>query len=184
VTGTIAGVKNNTTGAITSDATGPAATSNTATITVTQVTPLVTSISPNSGPTAGGTSVVITGTNFTGVTAVRFGSAAASSFVVNSATSITATSPPGTGIVDITVTAAGVTSPTSPADQFTFSLPLPTVTSVSPNVGPTGGGTSVTVTGTNFTGTTAVRFGTTAASSFTVNSATSITATSPAGRSI
>ena len=181
VTGTSAGVKNNTTGPITSDATGPAATSNTATITVTQVTPLVTSISPNSGPTAGGTSVVITGTNFTGVTAVRFGSAAASSFVVNSATSITATSPPGTGIVDITVTAAGVTSPTSPADQFTFSLPLPTVTSVSPNVGPTGGGTSVTVTGTNFTGTTAVRFGTTAASSFTVNSATSITATSPAG---
>jgi Big-like domain-containing protein/autotransporter-like protein/IPT/TIG domain-containing protein len=179
VTGTSAGVKNNTTGPITSDATGPAATSNTATITVTQVTPAVTSISPNSGPTVGGTSVTITGTNFAGATAVKFGSAAATSFSVNSATSITATSPPGTGIVDVTVTAAGVTSATSPADQFTFSLPLPTVTSVSPNAGPPG--TIVTVTGTNFIGTTALKFGTTAAASFTVNSATSITATSPAG---
>jgi hypothetical protein len=112
---------------------------------------------------------------------VKFGSTAASSFTVNSATSITATSPAGTGIVDVTVTTAGGTSPTSSADQFTFSLPVPTVTSVSPNVGPAGGGTSVTVTGTNFIGTTAVKFGTTAASSFTVNSATSITATSPPG---
>jgi hypothetical protein len=39
VTATSAGVKNNTTGPITSDATGPGAPSNTATITVTQVTP-------------------------------------------------------------------------------------------------------------------------------------------------
>jgi hypothetical protein len=115
------------------------------------------------------------------VTAVKFGSTAATSFTVNSTTSITATSPAGTGIVDVTVVAAGVSSLISPADQFTFSLPVPTVTSVSPNVGPTGGGTIVTVTGTNFTGTTAVKFGTTAASSFTVNSAASITATSPPG---
>jgi len=179
VTATSTGVKSNTTGPITSDATGPGAPSNTATITVNP--PTVTSVSPNSGPTTGGTSVAITGTNFIGVTAVKFGSTAASSFTVNSAASITATSPAGTGIVDITVIVAGVSSPISPADQFTFTLPVPAVTSVSPNVGPVGGGTSVTVTGTNFTGATAVRFGATAASSFTVNSATSITATSPPG---
>ena len=51
---------------------------------------------------------------------------------------------------------------------------------VSPNTGPIAGGTSVTITGTNFTGATAVSFGGTAAAGFSVVSATSITATSPA----
>jgi hypothetical protein len=57
---------------------------------------------------------------------------------------------------------------------------VPTVTGLTPNSGPVTGGTSVTITGTNFTGATAVKFGTTAAASYTVTSATSITATSPA----
>jgi hypothetical protein len=55
----------------------------------------------------------------------------------------------------------------------------PTVTKVSPTKGPVSGGTTVTVTGTNFTGATAVKFGSTSARSFTVKSATSITAVSP-----
>jgi hypothetical protein len=84
----------------------------------------VTSVSPNSGPTTGGTSVTITGTNFTGATAVKFGSTAATSFVVNSATSITATSPAGVlGAVDITVTTSAGTSATSSADQFSYGVP-------------------------------------------------------------
>ena len=49
------------------------------------VPPTVTAIAPGSGPVAGGTSVIITGTNFTNATAVNFGSTAASSFTVNSA---------------------------------------------------------------------------------------------------
>ncbi|MGN7102218.1 putative Ig domain-containing protein [Ralstonia holmesii] len=57
----------------------------------------------------------------------------------------------------------------------------PTVTSISPTAGTTAGGTSVTITGTNFTGATAVKFGATNATGFTVDSATQITATSPAG---
>jgi hypothetical protein len=57
---------------------------------------------------------------------------------------------------------------------------VPTVTAVSPNGGPPAGGTSVTITGTNLTGASAVAFGGTAATQFTVNSATKITATSPA----
>jgi IPT/TIG domain/IPTL-CTERM motif len=57
---------------------------------------------------------------------------------------------------------------------------LPTVTSVSPNIGPTSGGTSVTITGTNFTGATAVQFGGDNSPSFTVVNATTITAVSPA----
>ena len=114
---------------------------------------------------------------------MKFGATAATTFTVNSATSITATSPAeAAGTVDVTVTTGGGTSATrAPADQFTYTVPpRPTVTGVSPTTGPTTGGTSVTITGTNFTGATAVTFGATAATTFTVNSATSITATSPA----
>jgi hypothetical protein len=57
----------------------------------------------------------------------------------------------------------------------------PAVTRVSPASGPRSGGTIVTITGTNLTGATAVGFGSTVASSFTVDSDTQITATAPAG---
>ena len=56
----------------------------------------------------------------------------------------------------------------------------PTVTTVSPTAGPVGGGTTVTITGTGFTGANAVAFGATPAIAFTVNSPTTITATAPA----
>ncbi len=146
-------------------------------------TPTVTGVSPNSGSTAGGTSVTITGTNLTGATGVNFGATAATNFVVNSPTSITATSPAeAAGTVDVRVTTPGGTSATSSADQYNYATPppTPTVTGVSPNTGSTAGGTSVTITGTNLTGATGVNFGATAATNFVVNSPTSITATSPA----
>jgi hypothetical protein len=75
--------------------------------------PTVTNVNPNTGPTSGGTSVTITGTNFFVVTAVNFGSNPAASFIVNSSSQITATSPAGTGTVDVTVTAGGGTSATN-----------------------------------------------------------------------
>ncbi|HWY90338.1 MAG TPA: IPT/TIG domain-containing protein [Solirubrobacteraceae bacterium] len=142
--------------------------------------PTVTELSLKEGPEGGGTSVTITGTNFTSASAVKFGTTTASSVKVNSGTSITATSPAGTGTKDVTVAAVGGTSATSVADQFTY-VPPPTVTELSPKEGPEGGGTSVTITGTNFTSASAVKFGTTPASSVKVNSGTSITAVSPAG---
>ncbi len=148
--------------------------------------PTITSISPTVGPTAGGTSVTITGTNFVGLSgaaAVRFGATNATSYTVNSATSITATAPAGTGTQNVSVTTPGGTSANSAADDYTYYAP-PTVTALSPTAGPTAGGTSVTITGTNFSGLSgaaAVRFGTTNATSYTVNSPTSITATAPAG---
>ncbi|MGW7007030.1 IPT/TIG domain-containing protein [Streptomyces sp. NPDC054933] len=52
---------------------------------------------------------------------------------------------------------------------------------ISPNQGSTGGGTTVTITGTNLTGTTAVHFGTKAATSVTNVNATQVTAVSPSG---
>jgi hypothetical protein len=148
---------------------------------ITASAPAVTAVSPNTGSTAGGQVVSITGTNFSGATAVKFGSTAASSFTINSDSSITATAPAGSaGTVDITVTTNNGTSSTGSADQFTYlSTAAPTVTGISPTSGSTAGGTSLTITGTNFSGATAVAFGGVAASSFTVNSSTSITATSP-----
>jgi len=142
-------------------------------------TPTITAISPTSGPITGGTSVVITGTDLTAATAVKFGSNSAT-ITANTATSITATSPAGSaGTVDVTVATAGGTSATSSADQFTY-VAVPTITAISPTAGSTVGGTTVTITGTNLTGVTAVKFGSTNATGFTVNSATQITATAPA----
>jgi hypothetical protein len=143
--------------------------------------PSVTAISPTSGPTAGGTSITITGTNFSGATAVQFGAANATSFTVNSATQITATAPAGSaGTVDITVTTAGGTSSTSAADQFTYDA-APTVTAISPTSGPTAGGTSITITGTNLTGATAISVGGVGCLAFSVTNSTTATCTSPAG---
>jgi len=118
--------------------------------------PSVTSISPNSGPAAGGTPVIITGNNFVRVTAVQFGGSAATSFAITSATSITAISPAGSGTVDVTVTDAGGTSATNSADQFTYG-PVATTTTLSSSQNPSSFGQSVTftarVTGLSPTGT-------------------------------
>src|SRR6185437_15766225 len=69
----------------------------------------VASVAPSSGPQPGGTTVTITGANFSEATAVSFGATPAASFTVNSASSITAVSPAGTGVVDVTVTTPATT---------------------------------------------------------------------------
>ena len=89
-------------------------------------------VSPTSGPSTGGTTVTVTGTNLTGATAVRFGATAATTFTVANATTITATAPAGTGTVDVTVTTAGGTSTTSAADQYTYTAAPPPGTIPSP----------------------------------------------------
>ena len=140
--------------------------------------PTVTGISPTGGLPGGGTSVTITGTNFTGATSVTIGGAAATGVTVVSATSITATTPAGSaGAKDVVVTTPNGTG--TGTGLFTY-VAAPTVTGISPTSGATAGGTSVTITGTNLTGATAVKFGTTSAT-INTNTATQITATSPAG---
>jgi Autotransporter beta-domain/IPT/TIG domain len=145
--------------------------------------PTVTGIAPTNGPIAGGTAVTITGTNFTGATSITIGGVAPTAVTIVSPTSITATTPAhAAGAVNVVVTTPVGTG--IGTNLFTYTAPvsvLPTVTSVSPNTGPPGGGTSITITGTNFTSVTAVMFGGTAAPFFSVVSATSITARSPAG---
>ncbi len=94
--------------------------------------PAVTAVSPAGGSTAGGTRVTLTGTAFTGATAVRFGTTAGTDLVVEGDTQITVSSPAHTaGIVGVTVTTPGGTSVAVAADQFTYSAP-PAVTAVSP----------------------------------------------------
>jgi Ricin-type beta-trefoil lectin domain/IPT/TIG domain len=86
--------------------------------------PVVTGVSPTSGPPAGGTPVTITGTNLTGGT-VAFGPNPATG-VTCGATSCTATSPAGTGTVDVEVTTTGGTSAPTSADHFTYTTSVPT----------------------------------------------------------
>lgn len=139
--------------------------------------PTITTVVPSSGLTAGGTTVVLTGTNFTGATAVTFGGVAASSFTVDSATQITATTPAhAAGAVDVAVTTPGGTA--TAAGAFTYLVPLPTITSVSPAWGPATGGITVTITGTNLSAPTSVTFGGVAAT-ITGSTTTSITVTLP-----
>ncbi|MGO9560002.1 MAG: IPT/TIG domain-containing protein [Acidimicrobiales bacterium] len=85
--------------------------------------PTVTKVSPSSGPTSGGTVVTITGTNFASPSSVLFGGVAATNVTVVNATRITAVSPAGSGMVDVTVATPGGTSSTSSADQFNYVPP-------------------------------------------------------------
>jgi polyvinyl alcohol dehydrogenase (cytochrome) len=148
---------------------------------LTSAPPAVTGVAPTKGPVGGGTTVTITGTNLSGATSLRFGATAATSFVVNSATQITAVSPAeAAGMVDLTATTPSGTSATSSKDRFKF---LPTVTGLSPTSGARAGGTSVTITGTGFAvGTTATvfKFGSIQSPSVNCTSTTKCTVTAPA----
>jgi hypothetical protein len=91
--------------------------------------PAVTDVSPDSGPIAGGTTVVITGTGFTGVTGVTFGGVNAP-FTVNSSTRITVTTPARASAGDVfvrVVTTAG-TSADVAAARFTYTTTTATFT--------------------------------------------------------
>ena len=115
-----------------------------------------------------GTTVTITGTGFTGTTSVSFGGVAASSFTVVSSSVITAVV--GTGVSGN----VSVSNSWGTASLSGFTFVFPTITSINPPNGVTG--TSILITGSLFTGTTAVSFGGVAASSFTVIDSSHITA--------
>jgi len=135
--------------------------------------PTISSFTPTSGPV--GTTVVISGTSFTGASSVTFNGTGAI-YTVDSDTQITATVPSGatSGPIDVTTGGGIATS----ASSFTVTQPAPTISSFSPAMGPVG--TVVTITGSAFTGATSVKFDGIAAS-YAVDSDTQITATVPAG---
>jgi hypothetical protein len=82
--------------------------------------PQVQALSPTSGPTAGGTSVTVYGTGFTGVTAVYFGSVPAQIVAVSPSAIAVITPAEPVGVVDVTVVTTAGTSPTTPADQYFY----------------------------------------------------------------
>jgi IPT/TIG domain/Regulator of chromosome condensation (RCC1) repeat len=141
--------------------------------------PVVTGVSPDQPNKRGATKVTITGAEFEEASEVKFGSAPAAGVVVKeNGAVIEALAPAGKGTVDVTVTTPMGTSATGEADRFYYSRPA--VKKLSPRKGFELGGTSVTITGTNFAGATAVKFGSSNATSFTVKSETEIVAVSPA----
>jgi hypothetical protein len=144
--------------------------------------PSISSVSPSAGPTAGGTSVTISGANFASGATVSFGGTAAAGVVFVSASTITATTPAhAAGAVNVVVTNPGGLSATL-ANAFTYgaSAPAPTVTGVSPTTGPTTGGTAVQISGTNFVSGATASFGGTAATGVSFVNATTLNATTPA----
>jgi hypothetical protein len=146
--------------------------------------PTVTGVSPPNGPAVGGTTVTVSGTNFSttaGATAISFGTAAGTSVICSSTISCTVTAPAGVGQVAVTVKVGSATSAQSAADDYNY---VPSVTSLEPDFGPTTGGTVVTIEGTGFAtadGATTVDFGSTPATDISCSSSQQCSATSPEG---
>ncbi|MCA6513736.1 MAG: IPT/TIG domain-containing protein, partial [Chitinophagaceae bacterium] len=127
--------------------------------------PTIISFSPTIAAT--GALISITGTNFDGTTALTLGGTAVSSFTVVSSSTIVAIVGSGSsGAVSLT-TPGGTAS----LAGFTF-IPAPTITSFAPTSA--GAGRMITITGTNFNGTSVITLGGTPVASFTVVSSTSI----------
>ncbi|CAN7609639.1 IPT/TIG domain-containing protein [Acidovorax delafieldii] len=145
--------------------------------------PNITNLGPGEGSMLGGTEVTITGSGFTGATTVLFGSKPATRFTVDSDTQIIAVAPPQpAGLTVMFEISTPIAHMPHPMGYFTYTVPpelRPTVTSVAPRWNPPAGGVPVVLTGTNLTGTTAVRFAGQSALSFTVDNATQVTAIPP-----
>ncbi|WP_310594203.1 LamG-like jellyroll fold domain-containing protein [Flavobacterium sp.] len=111
--------------------------------------PTISSFTPTSG--SGGTSVTITGTYFTDTTDVKFNGVSATSFTVNSSTSITAVAPAGTtGTVQVITPGGTATS----GSNFTYTPSITrnaTLTNFSTCIGTPSASQTVTVSGSNLT---------------------------------
>jgi hypothetical protein len=96
--------------------------------------PQVSGVFPPTGLTTVHTSVTITGTGFTAATSVSFGGSPATGIIVDSDSSLTASTPFGTsGTVAVTVTGPTGTSLVNVAGQFTYTVnQTPTVVGCNP----------------------------------------------------
>ena len=148
---------------------------------VTPPAPTVSTVSPSTGSTAGGTSVTITGTGFVSGATVKFGGTAATSVVVVSDTQITLKTPAHTAAqVDVVVTNTDALFGTK-SNGYTFLVPSPVISSISPTSGVSAGGTEVTISGSGFATDATVTFNEKAATGIVVVDESQITAKTPAG---
>ncbi len=137
--------------------------------------PTISSISPTSGPTSGGTIVTLSGSNFESGASVKFGSINSSAVTFINSAQVNAMSPAEpAGSVSVTIANPDPESATLPS-AFTYTAG-PTISGVSPNSGPSTGGTTVTINGSGFKSGATVAFGTLFAVSVTVSSSTQIQA--------
>ena len=136
------------------------------------IPPSIAGFAPSSGPT--GTTVTITGAQFTGATEVAFGGTSAQSFSIDSDTQITAVVAVGTVTGNVTVTNPGGTA--TSAHPFVVVAPRPLIYTLSPGQGLPG--STVTILGQNLSGASAVTFGGVPAISFSSSNG-SVTATVP-----
>ncbi|MCI0342029.1 MAG: IPT/TIG domain-containing protein [Planctomycetales bacterium] len=144
--------------------------------------PTISSVTPASGPPAGGQTVTIAGAGFQPGATVLFGGNAATSVTVASTTSLACVTPAGA----VGTVAVRVTNPDgqwgSLAAAYSYLAPAPpTLSSLAPTSGPTAGGQSVTLTGSDFLGGAAVTFGPNPATGVVVLSSTQITCVTPVG---
>ena len=148
--------------------------------------PSVSKLSPQTGPTGGGTTIVVKGRGLTGAKRVLFGSTKGTGLQVKSSRKLVVNAPAhAAGVVQVRVVTKGGTSKETTATRYTYvappsPTPAPSLTAVSPPAGPTAGGTAVTITGSQLTGATGVRFGSTSATTFRVVSPTTVVATTAA----
>lgn len=143
--------------------------------------PTISTVSPSSGSTAGGTAISIAGTGFQMGATVTVGDTAATGVTVNTSSSISATTPAhAAGTVNVVVTNPDTQSATK-SSGFTYVAPVvaPTVTAVSPNLGPLEGGTSVIVIGTGFSAGMTFTLGGSLLTGVMVQSATQATGLTP-----
>lgn len=144
--------------------------------------PSISVISPNTGPTTGGTAVNIKGSNFASGALIFFGAVAAAGVTVNGPTQIQAVAPSvsNTGAVSVVVqNSDGQSANLTNGFTYTSAPPssAPTVSSVSP--GTASPGTQVTVNGTNFGSGASVTVGSAAASNIQFLSSSQMTAIVP-----
>ncbi|MFT3710629.1 MAG: IPT/TIG domain-containing protein [Archangium sp.] len=143
---------------------------------------VVTNFTPTSGPLAGGNEITINGQGFTNDTQVLFGVFSSPRITFVSSTQLKAIAPRGAAadLVDLVVYNKNGVSNSRRAYTYVADT---RITSIAPVTGPIAGGTTVTLTGTGFSGATAVRFGAVDAASFTVVSGTQVTAVTPVAAS-
>ena len=135
-------------------------------------------IEPAAGPASGGTAVTIHGSGFQSGATIAFGGAQATDVVAFGGTVLSAITPPHlVGVVDVVVTNPDGQSETLFAG-YTYAAP-PVITSLTPQAGPSAGGTSVTIAGSGFQEGATVSFGGAPAAEVFVAGPTSITAVTP-----
>lgn len=140
-------------------------------------------VSPESGPLAGGNTVTLTGSGFTAETRVLFGAFTSPTVTHLSSTELRVVVPRGRAAdsVEVRIFGGGEGGALRRAYRYIEDL---RITEVAPLTGPLAGGTSVVLSGQGFEGATAVLFGGVPAAALTVESPTRITATTPPGTTL